>query len=644
MSKDAKNSKRPPVAGEASSTKRTPDAKGAPDAKGTPNAKQAPSGKHTPPRVQNPARTIARLFRYMRYETITVIIALILVGIASYTGVVSMGLINPILNTLIQDKSLANLAYWLVILAAVGITSAFTNYVASRLLVRSSVKTTNRLRNDLFHHIQFLPMSYIDSRRQGDLMSLFTNDIDNVEQSLGDILSDVVRSLITFVSTLVMMFILSPILTLITIGMALAVFVLVTLVASRSARAFRARQADLAHLNGFVEEMISGQKVVQVFNHEEQAEADFADSNDKLFKSSTRANTLSMLMYPLIGNLSFVQFAVIAMVGSAMVINGVGGLDVGILAAMLQYTRSFSRPIVNIAGQFNVLVGALAGAERIFAAMDEPLEIDEGNITVTIDGDGQKYWTNSESSVPVRGDLVFENVKFSYEPGKLVINDISLYARPGQRIALVGSTGAGKTTLANLINRFYEIDSGRILIDGIDIREIKKHDLRGQLGMVLQDIHLFDGTIMENIRYGRLDATDAEVVAAAKAANAHYFIMQMPDGYDTVLSEDADNLSIGQRQLLSIARVAVSNPVVMILDEATSSVDTITERQISHGMDSLMEGRTVLAIAHRLSTVYNSNAILIIEGGVVIERGDHDDLMARKGRYYELNTGLARLT
>ncbi|MGI6579691.1 MAG: ABC transporter ATP-binding protein [Saccharofermentanales bacterium] len=619
--------------------------------------------------------TIKRLFQYMNKYRVYLIIAIIIIGLASLGSIFGNYMIKPIINSLVAGEGVKTLAKQVLLTGVVYLLSVISHYISARLFVYCAENTTANIRHDLFSHIQTLPVSYFDSREHGDLMSAMTNDVDNVAVALAQSLSNIVRESLMFFGTIVMMFILSPMLSAINVILLGLLYFAVKIVAGRSSRAFRSRQATLADLNGFIEEYMSGQKVIKVFNREKETIEDFSEHNEKLFEDSTIADTYATLMFPLTGNLTYVVFSIIAMIGSYMTINGIFAMDIGTLASYLNFTRNVSRPVTNIANQFNMIVAALAGAERIFDILDEEPEIDKGQVKLVTDRKGQCYWhvptalydcraiiKRTEQMrrtdlpdpefagrypgclVPLRGDLRFVNVSFGYEKSHdPVLKDVSFYAKPGQRLAFVGTTGAGKTTIINLINRFYEIDNGHIYFDGIDIRDINKQDLRHQLGTVLQDVHLFEDTIRENIRYGRLDATDEEIVAAAKAANAHDLIMQLNDGYDTMLTTDGLNLSQGQRQLISIARAAVNDPPILILDEATSSVDTRTESLIGQGMDEIMQERTVFAIAHRLSTVRHSNAILVLENGLIIERGEHHELMELKGRYYEFNTGVIEL-
>ena len=564
-------------------------------------------------------------------------------------------------------------------------------------MVHIGQNTISNIRTDLFNKMQELPIKYFDRNTHGDLMSLYTNDIDNIGEALNNSLTNILASGLTFIGTIVMMAVLSPVLILITITFLAVMIFVISKVGVKSKYYFGLQQKNIGKLNGYVEEMIEGQKVIKVFCHEEEAIEDFKKHNEELRVASTGAQTFGGYMMPMLGNLSHMNYAVTCCIGGLMTI--AGGFDIGSLVSYLQYTKQVSNPIAQVSQQVNMILAALAGAERIFTALDEEVEVDDGKVTLTrveVKEDGtlvetEKYtghWAwkipasvvakmnNSEygesalemaatvsgvndisdsrletavelTDEPIlrelTGDVRFKNVVFRYNEEKTVLKDISLFAKPGQKIAFVGSTGAGKTTITNLINRFYEINSGTITYDGIDIKDIKKDDLRRSLGIVLQDTHLFTGTIADNIRYGNLYATDEEVKAAAKLANAHTFIKHLPHGYDTVITGDGEGLSQGQRQLLAIARAAIANPPVLIMDEATSSIDTRTEKLIAEGMDKLMEGRTVFVIAHRLSTIKNSKAIMVLEHGEIIERGDHDSLLEQGGRYYQLYTGKAEL-
>ncbi len=597
--------------------------------------------------AENPMQTIKRLLSYFQYVKWMLVVGLVLLGLSSLAGVGINAMIKPIVNSLLNDKSVEKLLSYIAIMIGIILLNLLMMYFGNRMMMNLSQIITHKMRSDLFTHMMKLPISYFDTNQHGTIMSTYINDVDMVNQALQQAIPQTLSGILMFIGTIVMMLVLSPILTLLVVGMLAIMIVIATQVAKNSGRFFRSQQGQLANLNGYIEEMMDGQKVVKVFSHEAKAIDEFESYNEELRKSSTNAQTFSLVIMPLMGNLSYVQYALIAMVGAILTING--SLDIGTIASFLQFTRSVSQPITQLSNQMNVILGAVAGAERIFKMLDEVPEEDSGSVDIDCGVCQDRTWLVPEADgsvkrVPAEGDIRFYDVDFGYVEGQQVLHKISLWAEPGQKIAFVGSTGAGKTTITNLINRFYEIGSGKITVDGIDIQDIKKPALRSTLGMVLQDVHLFEGTVRDNIRYGRLDATDAEIEEAAKMANAHGFIVRLPQGYDTMLTTDGQNLSAGERQLLSIARAAVANPLILILDEATSSVDTRTEKHIEEGMNQLMQGRTTFAIAHRLSTVRRSNAILVLESGQIIERGDHDDLLAQKGRYYELNTGTAELS
>ena len=543
------------------------------------------------------------------------------------------------------------------------LVSAIAAYINSRLMMKISTGTMNRIRKDLFDHMQSLPLRFFDTHTHGELMSRFSNDTDTLREFLSQSLPQTVSSVITLTSTLVGMLRLSWLLTIILFALLPINLVVISAIGKRSGRYFAAQQKAVGDVNGYIEEMMAGQRVVKVFNHEQKAQEEFDERNERLREAGTQANTLASILMPIMANLGNIQYVVIAIVGAALLTHSNLIASVGSLVAFMQYARNFSMPITQLSQQFNAILLAMAGAERVFEIMDLPPEIDngyvqlvnakrgaDGSLTESETRTGLWAWKHPHSAdgsityTELKGDVVFEDVTFGYVPEKTVLHNISLYARPGQKIAFVGSTGAGKTTITNLINRFYEIQGGKIRYDGINIGKIKKDDLRRSLGMVLQDTHLFTGTVRENIRYGKLDATDEEIERAAKIANADFFIRHLPEGYDTMLTNDGANLSQGQRQLLAIARAAVADPPVLILDEATSSIDTRTEALIEKGMDGLMKGRTVFVIAHRLSTVRNSQAIMVLENGRIIERGDHEALIEQKGRYYQLYTGMFELS
>ncbi|NLY86116.1 MAG: ABC transporter ATP-binding protein [Tissierellia bacterium] len=603
-------------------------------------------GRHKQLKPKDPINTLKRLFSYFRFNKFLFFGGIFFIIVSSVAQIGANAMLSPIIDTLVESHDRGLFIKYLIIMGIFVILISIGQYLGNLFMVRLSQKTVHRIREEMFAHMEKLPISFFDTHSHGELMSTFTNDVDMLTQSLEQGVSQVVLSAVTLIGTLTMMIILSPILTLLVIGMLITMFITIKFIGQKSARNFRNQQATLAEMNGYIEEIMSGQKVVKVFNYESRAIDEFSRRNEELRKSSTQAATYGTMLMPVMGNLSFVLYALVSMVGSFLVMKN--RLSVGNIATFLQYTRTISRPITMVSNQFNTLFAALAGAERIFNVLDQEVEVDEGDVRLHRDEKGNYYWkvpkNNGEyDKVPLKGYISFENVSFGYVEGQRVLKNINLYAKPGQKIAFVGSTGAGKTTITNLINRFYEINEGKILYDGIDIRRINKFDLRSTMSIVLQDVHLFEGTIADNIRYGRLDATDEEVIEAAKLANAHYFIKNLPQGYDTMITADGENLSQGERQLLSIARAAVANPTILILDEATSSVDTRTEKLISEGMDKLMEGRTTFVIAHRLSTVRDSNAIMVLEQGQIIERGDHDDLMKQKGRYYALNTGAVEL-
>lgn len=593
-------------------------------------------------------RTLIRLFSYFRYNKALLITGIIFIFLSSAAQIGANGMLSPIIDSLINGDDGNQFIRYLVIMAILVITISFGQYIGNLTMARLAQGTVHKIREDMFSHMEKLPISYFDTHTHGEMMSTFTNDVDMLNQSLEQSVSQIIMSFVSVVGTFTMMFVISTRLTMIVVMMLMIMMVAVRFVGKRSARNFRKQQSALAEMNGYIEEMMSGQKVVKVFNYEDRAMDHFNKGNEELRQASTYASTFGVMLMPIMGNLSYVLYALVSMLGAYLVIQNT--LTVGNIAAFLQYTRTISRPITQVSNQLNTLFAALAGAERIFSILDEPIEFDEGDVVLVEDCDQRNNhcWKvpNEDGEyehIPLEGYIKFKDVDFGYLPDQKVLKNINLYAKPGQKIAFVGSTGAGKTTITNLINRFYEIDDGSIEYDGIDIRRINKFHLRSTMSIVLQDVHLFEGTVADNIRFGRLDATDEEVKEAAKLANAHYFISNLPQGYDTVLIEDASSLSQGERQLLSIARAAVADPTILILDEATSSVDTRTEKLISEGMDRLMEGRTTFVIAHRLSTVRDSDAIMVLEQGEIIERGDHDDLMKQKGRYYDLNTGVIEL-
>lgn len=606
-------------------------------------------------RPKNTKKTFNHLLVYLGKHKWSFVLVAILVLISSGANLTGTYLLKPIINKYIVPGNINGLIKALIAMGIMYFCGATSTLLYNKLMIKTSQKVIEEIRNDLFVHVQKLPLKYFDSNTHGELMSRFTNDVDTLQEAMNNSFAMIIQSFITLFGTIIMMMVLSVKLSLIVIVFLAVMLLFIKFNGKHSKKYYTKQQAELGKLNGFIQEMIDGQKVEKVFNHEEANYKQFLEMNENLRKESTNALAFSGMMVPTIVSLSYFNYAISACVGGLLALNG--QIDLGSLSAYLVYVRQSAMPLNQFTNQINFMLMALSGAERIFDMMEEEVEIDDGKVTlchVCKDANGNLVECNKDSNifawkvptsnnnfdyVELKGDVRFNDVVFGYVDKKKVLNKISLYAKPGQKIAFVGSTGAGKTTIVNLINRFYEIQSGTITYDGIDIKDIKKDDLRKSLAMVIQDTHLFTGTIADNIRYGKNDATDEEVYEAAKIANADSFIKRLPDGYNTMLYSDGSNLSQGQRQLLAIARAAIAKPPVLILDEATSSIDTRTERLIEKGMDAIMEGRTVFVIAHRLSTVRNSNAIMVLEKGEIIERGDHDELLNQKGRYYQLYTG-----
>ena len=615
-------------------------------------------------------QTAKRLLKYVtgtyKVRFVIVFICILLSSIASISVSLSLKfLIDDFISPLIgqKDPNFAELYRALAVLGSIFLMGVIATFTYTRLMVYIGQGVLKKVRDDMFEHMQTLPIRYFDQNTNGSIMSLYTNDTDTLRQMISQSIPQALMSFFTIIVTFISMLILSPLLTILAV-LIIGLMIFVTKkIGGNSGKYFVRQQKSLADVTGFVEERMNGQRVVKVFNHERKSEEEFDKLNEALFESAAQANTFANMMGPVIGNIGNLQFVLVSVLGGFLSIMGSGGITLGVMASYLQFTKSFTQPFMQVAQQFNSIVMALAGAERIFALIDEESEKDEGYVTLVNakkdengniieckERTGMWAWRHPHSAdgsvsyTELTGDVRFEDVTFGYNEDKVILKDISLFAKPGQKLAFVGSTGAGKTTITNLINRFYDIQEGKIRYDGINITKIKKDDLRRSLGIVLQDTHLFTGTIMDNIRYGKLDATDEEVYEAAKLAHADQFIKMLPKGYDTMLSGDGEELSQGQRQLLSIARAAVANPPVLILDEATSSIDTRTESIVQKGMDNLMKGRTVFVIAHRLSTIRNSDAIIVLEHGKIIERGDHKDLIRQKGTYYQLYTGKLELS
>lgn len=623
-------------------------------------------GRGPKPKIDHPGKLLGRIMKEIMKNyaphCVIVLICIFISVLASVQGTMFMktlidSYILPLLGQ--ENPDFSGLAAAILRVGTFYLCGALAAYVYNRLLINVSQGTLRNFRNKMFAHMEKLPIKYFDTHSHGDIMSIYTNDIDTLRQMISQSIPQIINSVVTIVSVLVSMIILNIPLTILTLFMVGVMMVVTTKIAGQSSKYFIAQQKDIGKVNGYIEEMMDGQKVVKVFCHEEESLKDFKKLNDQLFDSAYNANKFANILMPANAQIGNISYVLCAIVGGALALGGVGGFTLGGLASFLTFNKSFNMPINQVSQQLNSIIMALAGADRIFKLLDETPETDEGYVTlVNAKREGDKLvevpertglWAwkhyhkaeNTTTYTELNGDVVFDDVDFGYIDEKIVLHNIVLHATPGQKIAFVGSTGAGKTTITNLINRFYDIQDGKIRYDGINVNKICKSDLRRSLGIVLQDTHLFTNTVMENIRYGRLDATDEEVIAAAKRTNADHFIRQLPDGYQTVLTGDGANLSQGQRQLLSIARAAVADPPVLILDEATSSIDTRTEKIVQDGMDKLMHGRTTFVIAHRLSTVKNSDCIIVLEQGRIIEQGTHDELIAAKGRYYQLYTGNA---
>ena len=631
-------------------------------------SKQGPGGK--PKVTKSTVKTAKRLLGYVtstyKIQFVLVLICILVSSLASISVSLSLKyLLDDFIIPLIGQKepNFAELYRAITVLAIIFGCGVIATFSYTRLMVVIGQGVLKRVRDEMFEHMQTLPIRYFDQNTNGSIMSLYTNDTDTLRQMINQSIPQVLMSGLMIIVTFIAMIVLSPILTLLAVVVIFLMIIVARVIGGNSGKYFIRQQLDLANITGFVEERMNGQRVVKVFNQEKKSEQEFDALNERLFESAANAHTFASIMGPVIGNIGNLQFVLTAVLGGFLSVMGIGNITLGVMASYLQFTKSFTQPFMQVAQQFNSIIMALAGAERIFNLLDEEPETDEGYVTLVNarkdengeiveckERTGMWAWKHPHQAdgtityTELKGDVRFFDMSFGYEPDHMVLHDLTLYAKPGQKLAFVGSTGAGKTTITNLINRFYDVQDGKIRYDGININKIKKADLRHSLGIVLQDTHLFTGTIKENIRYGKLDATDEEIYNAAKLAHADQFIRMLPQGYDTMLTGDGEELSQGQRQLLAIARAAIADPPVLILDEATSSIDTRTESIVQQGMDNLMKGRTVFVIAHRLSTIRNSNAIMVLEHGRIIERGDHEDLIKQKGTYYQLYTGKLELS
>lgn len=632
------------------------------------NSKE-PASKHKENKT-NPMKTLKRLMKYIidgyLWQGIIVVICILISSLATVASTLFIkNLIDDYILPFISESGTADftkLSQALFVMAIIFLIGVVATYAFNRIMINIAQGTLKKIRDDMFVHMETLPIKFFDTHAHGDLMSLYTNDTDTLRQMISQSIPQLISSVFSIVSVFASMLVLSIPLSLIVVLMVIIMFFVTKNIGGKSSKYFIKQQTNLGVVNGYIEEMMEGQKVVKVFCHEEEAKDNFDKLNDKLFDSANNANIFANILMPIMGNLGNINYVITAVVGSILAINGVGSLTLGSIASFIALTKSFNMPITQISQQFNAIIMALAGAERIFTLLDEEKEIDDGyvklvNAKINNNGEieetekhtGMWAWKHPHGDGTITytrllGDVVFNDVDFGYNDEKIILHNIKLFAKPGQKIAFVGATGAGKTTITNLINRFYDIQDGKIRYDGININKIKKDDLRKSLGIVLQDTHLFTGTIKDNIKYGNLDCSDEDVIKAAKLANADQFIKHLPHGYDTVITGDGGSLSQGQRQLLAIARAAIADPPVLILDEATSSIDTRTETIVQEGMDKLMEGRTVFVIAHRLSTIKNSDVIMVLDQGRIIERGSHDELISQRGRYYQLYTGAFELS